>query len=279
MEFWRGSEKHWLWLVIRALLPLVYAFGAGDRLASVLLLFIFGDIAEGMKSSAHAPFALFIAIPLLVHLFLPPAPYGSLAARGRVDPRGGWSFSPKLLRAVRFAAVLVDAWVVVPAVRGNLSLDLVAPAIFVNLLAFDPAWIRRTHPGTTDLVFYDGTCGLCHRGVRFLLAEDRTGTAFTFAPLGGDLFRQTIGDQWSLPDSMVVRTAGGETLLRSSAGLHLLKRLGGWWRVLATVCGAAPRPLRDAVYDRVARVRYRMFGRAPEACPILPPDLRSRFAP
>ena len=141
-----------------------------------------------MTPAPDAPFALFIAIPLLLHLFLPPAPYGSDAARGRVDPRGGWNFPPKLLRAVRFAAVLVDAWIVVPAVRGNLVPDLVAPAIFVNLLAFDPAWIRGTHPGTTDLVFYDGTCGLCHRGVRFFLAEDRAGTSFQFAPLGGELF-------------------------------------------------------------------------------------------
>ena len=58
-----------------------------------------------------------------------------------------------------------------------------------------------------------------------------------------------------------------------------MKRLGGWWRVLATIGTVVPRPIRDAAYDLVARVRYRVFGRAKEACPILPPDLRSRFAP
>ena len=173
----------------------------------------------------------------------------------------------------------MDAWVVVPAVRGNLAPDLVAPAIFVNLLAFDPGWIRGTLRGTTDLVFYDGTCGLCHRGVRFFLAEDRVGTSFQFAPLGGELYRKEIGDQAGLPDSIIVRTAAGETLIRSTAILHLAKRLGGWWRVLATLGWVVPRPLRDAAYDVIARVRYRVFGRAPEACPILPPDLRSRFAP
>jgi predicted DCC family thiol-disulfide oxidoreductase YuxK len=38
-----------------------------------------------------------------------------------------------------------------------------------------------------------------------------------------------------------------------------------------------PRPLRDAVYDLVARVRYRVFGRKDDACPIIPKALRSRF--
>jgi predicted DCC family thiol-disulfide oxidoreductase YuxK len=35
--------------------------------------------------------------------------------------------------------------------------------------------------------------------------------------------------------------------------------------------------VRDAMYDFVARVRYRIFGRKKDACPLMPPDLRSRF--
>ena len=34
-----------------------------------------------------------------------------------------------------------------------------------------------------ERLFYDGTCALCHGAVRFVLARDRDGSAFRFAPL------------------------------------------------------------------------------------------------
>jgi predicted DCC family thiol-disulfide oxidoreductase YuxK len=40
-----------------------------------------------------------------------------------------------------------------------------------------------------------------------------------------------------------------------------------------------PRPLRDAAYDFVARRRLRWFDPPEDACPLVPPRLRSRFAP
>ena len=64
---------------------------------------------------------------------------------------------------------------------------------------------------------------------------------------------------------------------RSDAALHLLHRIGGGWRRVAALGRLVPRGLRDAVYDLVARVRYRVFGRKDEACPVIPPALRSRF--
>ena len=39
-----------------------------------------------------------------------------------------------------------------------------------------------------ELVFYDGRCGLCHHSVRFLLARDRDGALFRYAPLFGETF-------------------------------------------------------------------------------------------
>ena len=40
-----------------------------------------------------------------------------------------------------------------------------------------------------------------------------------------------------------------------------------------------PRPLRDVVYQLVARIRYRVFGRRDDLCPVVPPGLRTRFDP
>jgi predicted DCC family thiol-disulfide oxidoreductase YuxK len=131
-----------------------------------------------------------------------------------------------------------------------------------------------------EVLFYDGGCGLCHRFVRFVATRDRAGR-FAFAPLGGEHFLASVPEPQRaiLPDSLVLRTADGNLHLRSSAVLAALRALGGFWRMLATAAGVVPAPVRDAVYDFVARVRYRVFGRTREACPIVPPDLRRRFLP
>jgi predicted DCC family thiol-disulfide oxidoreductase YuxK len=76
---------------------------------------------------------------------------------------------------------------------------------------------------------------------------------------------------------VVVRTASGELRVRSDAALHLLERLGGVWRVLGVLGRIVPRPLRDAAYDRLARVRKRLFRAPAEACPLLPAALATRF--
>ena len=130
-----------------------------------------------------------------------------------------------------------------------------------------------------DLLFYDGGCGLCHRAVRFVLWADPEGRAFRFAPLGGETFEALVsaGERERLPDSLVVRTAGGALLTRSTGALHALRRLGGGWCALAVLLGVVPRPIRDAVYDFIARVRFRLFAKPKDTCPLVPPPLRARF--
>ena len=134
---------------------------------------------------------------------------------------------------------------------------------------------------TSEILFYDGHCGLCHRAVKFALKHDRSGNAFRFAPLQGPTFQAQVpaNRRAGLPDSIVVLTQSGELLVRSDASLHILRRLGGGWRILAGVFSVIPRPVRDLVYDFVARIRYRIFGKRDELCPIVPPDLRKRFDP
>ena len=131
----------------------------------------------------------------------------------------------------------------------------------------------------TERLFYDGTCALCHGAVRFVLARDRDGSAFRFAPLDSEAFRRAAPPalRATLPDSLVVETADGTLLTRSDAVIRVLERLGPPWRPLGRLARLVPRVLRDALYDLVARVRYRVFGREPEACPVIPKQLRSRF--
>lgn len=129
------------------------------------------------------------------------------------------------------------------------------------------------------MIFYDGHCGLCHGLVRFILARDRDGTAFRFAPLGGETFTRRIPGptRATLPDSVVVLAASGNVLTRSAAVLHVLRRLGGVWRMLGRVASLCPRTWRDFAYDRIAAVRHRFFARPTDTCPLIPPHLRARF--
>jgi predicted DCC family thiol-disulfide oxidoreductase YuxK len=130
-----------------------------------------------------------------------------------------------------------------------------------------------------EILFYDGYCGLCHRAVRFVVAADRKGTLFRFAPLQGGTFQRLVSPEQraTLPDSVVVMTADGKLLARSEALLHILRRLGGAWKALALVLNILPRGFGDFLYDFVARIRYRIFGRRDRLCPVMRPEWRARF--
>jgi predicted DCC family thiol-disulfide oxidoreductase YuxK len=131
-----------------------------------------------------------------------------------------------------------------------------------------------------DLLFYDGHCALCHGAVKFVLYRDHS-AAFHFSPLQGDTFNSRIPPERrvTLPDSVIVLTREKKLLVRSDAFLHILRRLGGGWRILAGILGIVPRPIRDAVYNGIAKIRYRVFGKREELCPIAPAEIRARFDP
>lgn len=131
-----------------------------------------------------------------------------------------------------------------------------------------------------EIIFYDGHCALCHGAVKFVLKRDRAGL-FRFAALQGETFRSRVPPEKraGLPDSVAVLTIEGNLLVRSNAFLYILRRIGGGWQALAVIFSIIPRPVRDVAYDLIARIRYKVFGTRDELCPIVPPDLRSRFEP
>jgi len=157
-----------------------------------------------------------------------------------------------------------------------------AAIVMLHFFTFDPAWIKGVSGERPATMFYDGGCGLCHRAVRFAIAEDRDGTRFRFAPLEGDAFAalrasSTRAEMLASIDSIVLSLPDGRLLVRASAVLEIGKRLGGIWRALAIAASVVPLRVLDAGYDGVARMRQRIFAKPPEACPILPTDLRDRI--
>jgi predicted DCC family thiol-disulfide oxidoreductase YuxK len=130
-----------------------------------------------------------------------------------------------------------------------------------------------------DRLFYDGHCGFCHGTVRFVLARDHRAQPFQFAPLDGAAFRSRVpaARRAGLPDSIIVVTKDGAFLTRSAAVIYIGMQLGGVWRVLASIARLVPSPIRDAVYDVIARVRRHLVAMPDDVCPLVPPHLRARF--
>ena len=69
-----------------------FVLGWHDRRAAVLI-FALGAALSVLESDAPHAGRIFAGWLLFVHVMLPPAPYGSLSAAGRDDPRGGWYMS------------------------------------------------------------------------------------------------------------------------------------------------------------------------------------------
>lgn len=151
--------------------------------------------------------------------------------------------------------------------------------ILLFLAAIDPDFIGRPARRGIERVFYDGSCGLCHRAVRFILAEDPRGETFRFAALQGKTAEELLRPLGPLPDSIVCLTDEGRVLVRSGAILFIMMRLGGYWRCLAAIGRLIPCFVRDAAYDGIARTRKRLFTNPKDLCPMMPKPLRERFDP
>jgi predicted DCC family thiol-disulfide oxidoreductase YuxK len=129
------------------------------------------------------------------------------------------------------------------------------------------------------VVFYDGDCGLCARSVRWLSARDRLGRLH-YAPLGGETARG-VGHEAVMATGgaagTLVYLADGAVYVRSRAVFALLREVRTAWRFLR-VFRVLPAWLTDLPYRAIARVRYRLFGRA-ETCGMPSATLRARLLP
>jgi predicted DCC family thiol-disulfide oxidoreductase YuxK len=95
-----------------------------------------------------------------------------------------------------------------------------------------------------DVILYDGVCVFCSRWVRFVAARD-VERRFRFTAIQSDYGRrlaQAFRIDPEDPDTNAVVHAGVASF-KSDAALTVLKAL------------------RDAIYNLVARNRYRIFGK------------------
>ena len=145
--------------------------------------------------------------------------------------------------------------------------DLTVGMLMIHLITFDPAWIKPTFGALEVPLEFDGTCGLCHGFVRFVLAED-TQETFLFKP--GDA---TLNKMRVFP----VPQAPHHALEGAQAIVYVLGRLGGLWRLLGAGLSLLPDRLVEWGYTQVARRRHALFPPPQGTCPVPPARLKERW--
>ncbi|MGQ7276390.1 thiol-disulfide oxidoreductase DCC family protein [Brevibacillus thermoruber] len=132
-------------------------------------------------------------------------------------------------------------------------------------------------PRSEAILLFDGVCNLCHGAVRFIIPRDPSGR-IRFASLQSETGRRLLARHGFPADELrtVVLIEGDSLYTRSDAMLRVGRKLNGWWPLLSSLGLVIPRPVRDCVYDWIARNRYRWFGRQ-EQCLLPTPEIRQRF--
>lgn len=128
----------------------------------------------------------------------------------------------------------------------------------------------------THILLFDGVCNLCNTAVIAVIKRDRKGK-FKFASLqsqrGQALLNQFGLSMNDLNTVIYINNTG--YFIKSSAVLHVLKELGGIWK-LFYVFIILPKPLRDFLYSIIAKTRYKIFGKR-ASCIIPPTNIEQRF--
>lgn len=126
------------------------------------------------------------------------------------------------------------------------------------------------------IIIFDGVCNLCEFAVQFIIRNDRH-AKFAFAaaqsPRGMEL--QCLHGVDTLADGTVILLKDNRVYVRSDAALEIAKDLDRPWNLLQAG-KIIPKPVRDFIYSKISKNRYRWFGRKKE-CLIPDHETKERF--
>jgi len=129
---------------------------------------------------------------------------------------------------------------------------------------------------TPHILLFDGVCNLCTGIVKFIIKRDKK-EKFRFAALqseSGQALLKKFGLSATDLDTFIL-ISGDKYYTKSTAGLLVLKALGGLWEVLYVYI-VFPESMRDFIYDFVAKTRYHIFGKR-DTCIVPTPEIKRRF--
>ncbi|OBQ94515.1 DCC1-like thiol-disulfide oxidoreductase family protein [Mesorhizobium sp. AA23] len=134
----------------------------------------------------------------------------------------------------------------------------------------------QAYDARQPLLVFDGVCVFCSGFVQIVLKIDRNKRfrlATAQSPLGEALFREHGLPSEDYDSNLAIIDGAAFTKLDSFVAV--MAALGWPWRA-ARLLIVLPRPLRDWLYDRIAKNRYALFGRK-DSCEIPSAELRQRL--
>ncbi len=127
-----------------------------------------------------------------------------------------------------------------------------------------------------SIVLFDGVCNLCNNAVQFIIKHDSDGH-FLFASLQSAIGQELLR-KYQLPtqnfDTFIL-VEKKDCYDKSTAALRIAKKLQGFWK-WSYVFMIVPKCIRDALYTRIAKNRYKWFGKK-EQCWLPSVELKQRF--
>jgi len=126
------------------------------------------------------------------------------------------------------------------------------------------------------IILFDGVCNLCNGAINFIIERDMK-DVFRFATLDSDIAKE-LSEKYKIDLSQVdsiILISNEKAFIKSSAALHISKDLSGAWPLLYSFM-ISPKFIRNAVYDYIAKNRYKWFGKK-DSCMIPTPELRTKF--
>lgn len=125
------------------------------------------------------------------------------------------------------------------------------------------------------IIIFDGHCVFCSYWARLVLRVDRRGV-FRLLPaqtaLGAALYSHYGLDPADYETNILIEN--GVARFRADGSMRMAWLLGWPWR-LAAVLRLLPAPVANALYDLVAKNRFRIFGRS-DVCYLPDPKQADR---
>jgi predicted DCC family thiol-disulfide oxidoreductase YuxK len=126
------------------------------------------------------------------------------------------------------------------------------------------------------VILFDGVCNLCNSAVQFIIRRDSK-FYFYYAAIQSEAGQRVLA-QYHFPlneINSIILLQNGKRYTKSTAALLIARQLTGLWPLIYIFI-VIPKPLRDPIYNYIARNRYKWFGQKVE-CMLPTPEMKRRF--
>jgi len=134
-----------------------------------------------------------------------------------------------------------------------------------------------TLPKNKKIILFDGVCNLCNSSINYVIDYDKK-DVFRFVSLQSDLgktIQDYLGIENTSLDSIILYIPNEAYYIKSTAALKIMTTFSGAWKLMH-VFTIIPSPIRDIVYNYIAKNRYKWYGKQ-ESCRIPTIELKSKF--